>query len=260
MKFFGIGLCTLALVGCGLTATAQADELQFQIENTAPAGGFFFTPVFLGFHDGSFDIFDPGGSASAALEVLAEEGGTAPMSDLLLAGQSTARAETVVGNSAGPPPFDPGESITRTFDIDASTQRFLSYASMVIPSNDAFFGNPSALELFDSSGNYLGDRTFEITAGMIWDAGTEVNDINGGAAFSANGGMSTDEDNPIALIDLQDLNDFIGSDTVSGATITSGFSADTVVARFTITAVPEPSSIIVLGLVGLAGCARRRRS
>jgi len=256
-----IRVCTLAAIAaiCFYQSNVIADQIRIDIENPAPVGGFFFTPVFLGFHDGTFDVFDSGGFASAQLEALAEGGDTGPISALLLAQQPTAQAATVLGDSAGPPPFDPGESISQVFNIDSSTQRFLNFASMVIPSNDAFFGNADALELFDSNGNFNGPLTFDITANMIYDAGTEVNDINGGAAFSANGGTSTSESNPISLIDLEDLNDFIGSETSSGATITSGFSPETVVARFRITQVPEPGSMAVLGVVGLTAVTRRRR-
>ena len=240
--------------------TTHADEIRIEIENAAPTGGFFFTPVFLGFHDGSFDIFNGGDLASGSLTNLAELGDTSGVTGDLQSAQGTAVAATVVGDSQGPPPFDPGESISSVFDLDPTDNRFLNYASMVIPSNDAFFGNDDALELFDSNGNFVGPMTIEITAGMIYDAGTEVNDINGGAAFSANGGTSVDESNPIDLINLNDLNDFIGTNTVSGATISSGFDPNTVVARISIS-VPEPGSMMFLGVGGgLLGLVRRRRA
>ena len=254
-------VCVIAALAAIFTFQrgSAADQIRIEIENAAPSGGFFFTPVFLGFHDGNYDFFDGGAFASPELEALAEGGATAPLSSQLLSQQATAQAATVLGDSFGPPPFDPGESIAATFDVDSSTQRFLSYASMVIPSNDAFFGNDNPLEIFDVNGDFVGQISFEITAAMIYDAGTEVNDINGGAAFSANGGTSTSESNPIGLIDLNDLNDFIGTQTVSGATISSGFSPNTVVARFTITQIPEPGSAVVLGLLGVVGVFRRHR-
>jgi hypothetical protein len=261
MKLSKIYFLLIAVVALGIPQSdADAQQaVNVTIENVAPADGFFFTPVFLGFHDGTFDVFDGGAMASPELELLAEGGVTSDLSNLLTGGQSSALARTVAGTSVGPPPFDPGESISTVFSLDATNNRYLNYASMVIPSNDAFFGNDNALELFDAAGNFNGTQTFDITAGMIYDGGTEVNDINGGAAFSALGGTSTTEALPIGLIDLADLNLFVGTDTVSGATIGSGLTADTVVARFTI-AVPEPSSFAVMGLVGLVMAARRRRS
>ena len=57
-----------------LPASINAQSVSVEIENLQPNDGFFFTPVWAGFHDGSFDFFDAGGTASAALELLAEEG------------------------------------------------------------------------------------------------------------------------------------------------------------------------------------------
>jgi len=254
-------ICTLAVFATTFffLPGIRADEIRVDIQNTAPGGGFFFTPVFLAFSDGSFDAFDSGGTASAELTILAEEGNTAPIANLLATQQATSQSVTVLGNSTGPPPFDPGETISSLVNVNTSTQRFLTYLSMIIPSNDAFFGNADALEIFDVNGDFLGPQTIEITAGMIYDAGTEVNDINGGAAFSANGGTSVDENNPISLIDLAELNNFIGTGTASGATIGSGFSPSTIVARISISLVPEPGSSVALVLVGLAAMARRKR-
>ncbi len=254
-------ICVAALIAVvGIQSNVRGDEIEVRIENTASAGGFFFTPVFLGFHDGGFDIFDSGGMASASFTPLVEEGMTGDVAADLLAAQATSKSVTVLGDSVGPPPFDPGESISTRIDVDTSTQRFLNYASMVIPSNDAFFGNADALEIFDNTGVFRGTQTIEITAGMIYDAGTEVNAINGGAAFSSLGGAGVDESDPIAFVNLSDLNNFVGTSTVSGATINNAFNANTVVARLTISAVPEPGSTAVLGLIGLVGLIRRKRS
>lgn len=53
----------------------------------------------------------------------------------------------------------------------------LSYASMIIPSNDAFIGNhnPQGIELFDVAGNFNGKKIITILGSMVWDAGTELN-------------------------------------------------------------------------------------
>ena len=258
MKKFSVYAAVAAVFLWG-SSYSMADELRFEIENAAPAGGFFLTPVFLGFHDGGFDLFDVGGTTSAEFERLVEDGVTSNVADLLAAQQASSFSATVLGNSTGPPPFDPGEVISQVFNLNTNDQRFLSFASMVIPSNDAFIGNDNAIELFDAMGSFIGPSTIEITAGMIFDGGTEVNNINGGAAFSANGGTPTTESNAIAAIALSDLNDFIGSDTASGATITSGFDANTVVARINIRAVPEPGSLLVLSMMGIGLFTVRRR-
>ncbi|MEZ6019141.1 MAG: spondin domain-containing protein [Planctomycetota bacterium] len=57
----------------------------------------------------------------------------------------------------------------------AFDSRFLSLAAMVLPSNDAFFGNAdaAAYPLYNAQGDFVFHDAF---VGSIWDAGTEVND------------------------------------------------------------------------------------
>lgn len=238
--------------------SVHGEQIRIDIENAQGAGGFYFTPVWVGFHDGSFDLFDQGGNSSAGLEALAEGGDTSGVSAEFMGSGLDA---TIAATGSGPPPFDPGESVSTTFDLDPTDNRFFSYASMIIPSNDAFIGNDNAAayEIFDVGGNFNGTISFEVLASEIWDAGTEVNDINGGAAFSANGGASSDEDNPIDLITLSELNLFVGSQTAAGTSITTPLGPNDVVARITISAVPEPGSFGVLAVAGLASLMRRRR-
>ncbi|NCF88754.1 MAG: hypothetical protein GWQ08_25080 [Verrucomicrobiaceae bacterium] len=77
------------------------------------------------------------------------------------------------------PPFAPGESATITLTLGANNRqhRYLSFASMVILSNDAFIGNsdPMAYPIFDESGNVILSAILRLGA-QIYDAGTEVND------------------------------------------------------------------------------------
>ncbi|MHC4226836.1 MAG: spondin domain-containing protein [Planctomycetota bacterium] len=64
----------LGLLLAAAPLQAKDQEIIVRIENLGPEGGVYFTPVWMGFHDGSFDLFDPGGLASEALERLAEDG------------------------------------------------------------------------------------------------------------------------------------------------------------------------------------------
>jgi hypothetical protein len=249
----------LAAFVCFQPVSAEADELRIEVENALSAGGFFFTPVFLGFHDGSFDVFDSGGTASSELQTQAETGNAQPLIDSLINGQASGLATALAAPMIAPGPFNPGETSFVDLDVDTSTQRFFNFSSMVIPSNDAFFGNADAIELFDAGGVYTGDRVIEITAAMIYDAGTEVNDVNGDAAFSANGGTRTGENELISFIDLADLNNFVGTNTVANIPISTAIQSSDVVARVTISAVPEPTSALALGVVGLGMLVRRNR-
>ena len=167
---------------------AQAVELKITVENLAPNQGVFFTPVWMGFHDGSFDIYDSGQLSSPELEALAEDGTNGPISDAFNEAVSGGQDTTLTAPAgfAGAPVFDPGDRASVTLDIDPATQRFMSYASMLLPSNDAFFanGNPQALELFDAAGEFNGPVSFIIRSDRILDAGTEENTESDAAFFN----------------------------------------------------------------------------
>ena len=249
----------LALVTiCIVPASTQAVELMVTVENLQPAGGLFFTPTWVGFHDGTFDSFDLGSAASAAIEAIAEGGDTAPLA-------ATFAGSGVDGTIAPGTPFGPAGSgfagsASSMFTVDPSNAYF-SFSSMIIPSNDAFIGNdnPMAYKVFESDGSFSGPLTINVLGGSIWDAGTELNDEMG-AAFSALGGDSTDQGGVVAVHD--GLDDFIGTGTANGETINLAFAADTPIARITVTQVPEPGSLglLSMGALGLIGIARRRRS
>ena len=148
------------------------------IENLAPARGTYLTPVWVGFQDGSFDLFDTQAPASSALERIAEDGDTGPLSASFAASAAGAQQATVVSGGVAPV-FAPGQMTTRTFWLDplSAASRFLSYVSMVIPSNDAFIGNvnPTMMPVFDADGTFVGGAA-SVPGSGVWDAGTEVND------------------------------------------------------------------------------------
>ncbi len=170
-------LCRSIAIACitvlVLTGAAHAARITVTIENLAPVGGNYLTPVWIGIHDGSFDLYDSGAVASAALERLAEDGSTAPLATAFLA----FGAGSVEGTAG--PPLAPGAVNTISFELDpsAASSRYLSFATMIIPSNDAFVanGDPLAYPIFDAAGNFLG-ASFFIMGGAVLDAGTEVND------------------------------------------------------------------------------------
>jgi len=161
---------------------AGTQDIIVTVENLAPGGGVYFTPVWVGVHNGSFDLFDPGGLASPELERLAEDGDGSALRALFAAavGGETGGIDEVITapeGFAGAPVFDPGDAASVQLTVDSEMNRYLSYVSMVIPSNDAFIGNhnPHAIELFDAAGHFQGKKVITILGSMVWDAGTELN-------------------------------------------------------------------------------------
>jgi hypothetical protein len=158
-----------------VTAPIAGETVTVTIQNAARDNGTFQTPVWLGFHDGSFDIYDLGSPASAELERIAEDGTAMPLGDALRTAVPGASALTLAGEIG---PIRPGEVVSQSFrlDPDAATNSHLSWASMIIPSNDAFVANAGETdhELF-SGGSFTG-ADFVSAAADARDAGTEVND------------------------------------------------------------------------------------
>ena len=262
------------LAALAITASAaSADVISVEIENTMNSDSFFFTPFWIGVHNGGFDSYNGGELSSnfPGLISLAEIGSTGPISDAFsasgagLAGgaQTTATAVAFDGDA---PVFSPGESTIFNLDIgDPTINRYFSYASMVVPSNDLFVanGNPFAHMLFDAAGNFTGPIVIEIYGRDVNDNGTEFNSAANDAAFSMNDGQSLPETQLIRDLftdpnDSDYLASFIGSGTANGATIGSAFGADDLIARITINAVPAPGSAALFGAIGLMGMRRRR--
>ena len=123
--------------------------------------------------DGNFDVYDRGAPAEDFLEQLAEDGGTGGITQAFADSAAVGADGTI--NAGGP--LEPGETQFIDLVVDPTVSRYFSYASMVIPSNDAFIsspGNPLAIEIFDANGNFLGlDRN--VDGNDVLDAGTEVN-------------------------------------------------------------------------------------
>jgi hypothetical protein len=127
---------------------AQAETYILTVENLAPAEGVHLTPVWVGFHAGDFALFEIDGTASIELERIAEDGAVMPLDSAFRAGDPGRTSVTVANpeDFTGAPVFEPGSRSARRIELDPARHRFLSYASMVIPSNDAFVGNPGGTQ------------------------------------------------------------------------------------------------------------------
>jgi Ca2+-binding RTX toxin-like protein len=160
-----------------LTMTTQ--KLSISAENLAPQNGTSLAPVWFGIHNGQFKTFEVGKAASAGVEVLAEDGApTGVIAEFAAAGQGTVQG-ALRGSFGNGGPFNPNEIVRTTVEVDpnAATSQYLSYAAMILPSNDQFIANadPKDVRIFSPDGRFIGAE-FTVNASEAWDAGTEVND------------------------------------------------------------------------------------
>lgn len=147
-------------------------ELRISVQNTSDIGGTVLTPTYFGFHDGSFDLFDAGSAASAGLEALAEDGNFSVLAMERQAASPGSQGAAVFG---GRGPIGTRELASNIADIDGSLNTTVSFASMILPSNDAFIGSDEGITLFDAGGNFLGPQVISLSGLNVYDAGTEVN-------------------------------------------------------------------------------------
>jgi len=261
-------IAAAAAFGMLLAPAANALTLEISITNTA-AGGLTLTPLYTAFHDGTFDTFDVGGTATPGLEALAEDGNFMPIAGERMASNPSAQGAVVTapGGFAGAPVIENGETGTTRVTVDGSINQFFSFLSMILPSNDQFIGNddPMAHQLFDNAGNFLGSRTFDVFGTDVYDAGTEQNTATGapfipgldptaldeGGTITAGAGVANFDGLTLAngQVFNASLADFAGSSTYQ-------------IASISVTAVPVPAALPLMGgaLVLMGAVARRRKA
>lgn len=247
-----VGFALLLLAGTG-----QAGQVKVTVENIAPSNGLRLTPVWIGFHDGSFDTFSSGLAASPALEKLAEDGDPSSIVGSF-AGANQGVVFGPVTNTGEPPIYHPGERASMTFTLDPSSDLYLSYLSMAIPSNDAFIGNDSPTAYPISSGGSFQDFTIDIFGSDLWDAGTEIND-----EIAANTPLLGQAVANTGMTEIGGLVGPHGGFLAGGSILTqfpnADFTADGYpVARIHVQAVPAPGSLALVAL-GLGFLRRKRR-
>jgi len=121
-----------------------------------------FTPILVASHRRPLSIFEPGTPAGEDLSSIAEAGDIGPLTTTL-----NADPEVVdVQNSGGL--LGPGESVTVIVDGERGV-KYISLASMMLPTNDGFIGLNSVRVAKRGSVTYYSPG---------YDAGSEANDEN----------------------------------------------------------------------------------
>ncbi len=221
-----------------VSATESGGVFTITVENVSGDSGLAVTPmapVFWSIHNDSWSFFTPGSpDLNKGLETLAEDGSPA---DLVAgyAGDSNATVGAMAMPTGGsdPGPLMPGQDYT--FDVTpTSGQRFFSFASMAVQTNDGFVAtSPGGVALLEMDGTprAAADVSADLqTAIALWDAGTETNQVPG-AGFSQpiRGGGDTgavDANTNVRLYgdatnDLENANDYLQVDVVAGSTVGS---------------------------------------
>lgn len=217
-----------------VSSFVQATEVKVEVSNLFADGGLALTPVWTGFHDGTFDTFDLGGQASSALQALAEGGDMSGIRN-----QFAAESAGVDGAVFGPegfpgaPVIEPGEVTSAYFNINNMDSGYFSFLSMLIPTNDAFIGNanPDQYSLFDMLGNFVG-LDIIVLGSQVWDSGTELN-TGFGSPFLIGADAQDRQDENGVVAQHNGLQVLDGGFSIIGGQTPAGYSIDELAADFT---------------------------
>lgn len=132
----------------------------YEVTVTNITQGEIFTPILVASHARGVKLFELGAPASTELAMLAEEGLTAPLTKWLR--HNGAHDVATAGDV-----LLPGASVKLTVDVSGG-HRYVSVASMLVPSNDAFF----------AVNGVRGPRGHKASTLLspAYDAGSEFND------------------------------------------------------------------------------------
>lgn len=276
LKVFSV----VGLIGLFSAANVGATQVKVTITNNSQPGGLAITPVWVGFHNGSYDSYNSGLAASSQLQSLAEDGNSATLAanfgaNGTLVATGTAASGNRVQGSIGSAPLVAGGTASAIFDLSGTIDnQYFSYASMVLPSSDYFIanGNPLAHSLEDLFSNG-GSVSFNIgTNGNINDAGTEVNDFTSSAGNGLFAGLPPMQAGPNTGVDengvvhnaVNAYADFLN--TPDGFDLTAfDFNSSTLypngLATVTISSVPVPAAVWFMGsgLLGLVSYSRKAK-
>jgi hypothetical protein len=261
MHFRWHSLLWLSAVALIATENAHAAlvNVTVTVRNLAPANSVSFTALRLGFGNGTFDAFNVGQTATAPIISVAERGAGFDWFPAFAAAEPNAVLGSVGTNLF---PGSSPQSATFVVDSMSANNRFFTFANMVIPSNDLFLGNdnPMGFQLFDASGNLLINSITQ-TARDIWDAGSESPIVANAAFIPGSTTANRESENGVVRFSRAELSIFNGLQTNAGYTFSDAQLTDATGVYeigFSVTAVPEPSSAMLISF-GFAAVALQRR-
>ncbi|MEO0813489.1 MAG: spondin domain-containing protein, partial [Myxococcota bacterium] len=159
-----------------ITVAESGGEFTIEFSNISDGTAYpaMLTPIGWALHDANTSLFTPGEQASVGIERIAEDGDASELNTAL------ASVSGVDQNGIeGAAPIMSGETYTLVVTPTVNG-RFLSFATMVVPSNDAFIGNSTGVALLDETGTprpALMVVNELLSAIQIYDAGTEANEV-----------------------------------------------------------------------------------
>ncbi len=167
LSYLSALVLSILVAGCG---SENAQEIigkpkayEFQITVTNLTAGQPLSPAALILHDPGWHLFSTGVTASEGLEYIAEAGDNQPLMRLLRHNVRVRKTDI------GAAPILPGGSESFVIRVRDRGQLFLSYAAMLVNTNDGFAGL-DALKLSDmAKGAHIEHQL------MSYDSGTEAN-------------------------------------------------------------------------------------
>jgi len=192
-------VCMLLTMSANLAIASDKHTGVYAVTITNLTKGQTFTPILAASTKKGNHIFNAGSAASEELELIAESGNNQPLADRL---SSEGNALDTVSSGAL---LGPGQSVTLNVKMGGKF-RYISIASMLIPTNDAFIATNSV------RGPKKKGHSVTVYS-PVYDSGTEVNDelcVNmpgpfcGGEGFNPAGGEGFVHIN-IGMHDIGDL-------------------------------------------------------
>lgn len=177
------------LAGCSDSDTDVIKSYTYTVSVANLTANQPMSPLAVLVHNSDFQLFEVGHSASVALEHLAEGGSNAEL--IAMMNDDDNIDQGISGNGL----LLPGASDEVTISINPNRFGYLSVASMLVNTNDAFVGEAGLpLKSLAVGESYIMNMN-------VWDSGTELNDelaatipgpAGGGEGFNADRNDSSD--------------------------------------------------------------------